>query len=112
MLFAGSVTILSFILRVWELPYEQDLVNSATKSNSNNLQDYGSAVWLTVITMTTVGYGDIYPHTVGGQFTAIIIAIWGTFVISLLILITSQVFDHTETERQAVLYIIQRRAAE
>jgi voltage-gated potassium channel len=93
------VSILSYILRLWELPYEQDMVNSATRANSNNLQDYGSSIWLTCITMTTVGYGDIYPHTIGGQITAIVIALWGTFVISLLIMITSNVFEHTETER-------------
>ena len=98
-LFVSSVSILSYILRLWELPYEQDMVNSATRKNSNNLQDYGSSIWLTCITMTTVGYGDIYPHTIGGQITAIVIALWGTFVISLLIMITSNVFEHTETER-------------
>lgn len=106
MLFAGSVTVLAYILRIWELPFEQNLVNSATAGFRNNLQDYGSSLWLTVITMTTVGYGDIFPHTVGGQITAIFIALWGTFVISLLIMITAQVFDHTEQELQAVLYII------
>ena len=88
-LFIFSVSFLAFILRVWELPYDQNLDNSATIGFRNNLQDYGSSVWLTVITMTTVGYGDIYPRTVGGQITAIFIAIWGTFVISLLIMITS-----------------------
>jgi voltage-gated potassium channel len=71
------------------LPYEQNKINEATDPYKTNLTDYGSAIWLTVITMTTVGYGDIFPHTVGGQITAIIIAIWGTFCISLLIMITS-----------------------
>jgi len=45
-------------MRVFELPFEQN--NDKTTANTN-LQDYGSAIWLTVITMTTVGYGDIYP---------------------------------------------------
>jgi hypothetical protein len=42
--------------------------------------------------MTTVGYGDIFPHTCGGQITAMIIAIWGAFVISLLIMVTADIF--------------------
>jgi len=42
--------------------------------------------------MTTVGYGDILPHTIGGQITAMTIAIWGSFVISLLIMITADIF--------------------
>ena len=110
-LFVFSVSVLAYILRLWELPYDQNLLNNATSGSRNNLQDYGSAIWLTVITMTTVGYGDIYPHTVGGQLTAIFIAIWGTFVISLLIMITSQVFDFTDAEQGAVLTIIKQRAA-
>lgn len=110
-LFTFSVSIMAYILRIWELPYEQNLANKATSGARNNLQDYGSAIWLTVITMTTVGYGDIMPHTVCGQITAIFIALWGTFVISLLIMITSEVFDLSEDENKAVLYIIQRRQA-
>jgi len=96
-LFTGSVTFLAYIIRIWELPYEQNAVDKSIVDNfKHNLQDYGSAVWLTCITMTTVGYGDIFPHTIGGQITAIFIALWGTFVISLLIMITSQVFDLTD----------------
>jgi hypothetical protein len=99
-LFFISVTLLSFILRVFELPFEQN-----KRIDEQNLADYGSSVWLTVITMTTVGYGDIYPQTIGGQITAIVIAIWGAFVISLLIMVTSDVFNFNKKENQAVTYI-------
>ena len=80
-LFFCSVATFSFVLRVVELPFEQH-------HDKDNLIDYGSSIWLTVITMTTVGYGDIFPHTIFGQITAIFTALWGTFVISLLIMVT------------------------
>lgn len=36
-----------------------------------------SAMWWSVITMTTVGYGDAYPVTIAGKFLASIIAVFG-----------------------------------
>ena len=97
-----STMLLAFILRVFELPFEQ---NKKEVQFKDNLTDYGSAIWLTVITMTTVGYGDIFPHTIGGQITAMIIAIWGAFIISLLIMVTSDIFQFNPKEEQAVRYI-------
>ncbi|RQM28429.1 hypothetical protein B5M09_011928, partial [Aphanomyces astaci] len=35
---------------------------------------YGNAVWLTVVTMATVGYGDKVPVTVAGQVVMIVFA--------------------------------------
>jgi len=107
-LFVFSVGLLSFILRVFELPLEQ---NTNSNIGSSNLKDYPSAIWLTVITMTTVGYGDICPQTAGGQVTGIIIALWGAFVISLLIMVTADVFEFSPKEQQAVFYIKQSRSA-
>ena len=83
-LFSVSILILAQILRIFELPYEYN-----SQVGTNDLHDFGSAIWLIVITSTTVGYGDIYPHTIGGQFTCIIAAFWGTFIVSLLVLIIS-----------------------
>ena len=105
-LFLFSVIILSFILRVFELPYEQNKAKANT-----DLTDFPSAIWLTVITLTTVGYGDICPQTIGGQITCCVIALWGSFVVSLLVMVTCEIFEFDEQERQAVFHIKLRTAA-
>lgn len=39
--------------------------------------DIPSTMWWAIITLTTVGYGDVYPATVAGKFFAAVIAILG-----------------------------------
>ncbi|MFZ5647072.1 MAG: potassium channel family protein [Bacillota bacterium] len=35
------------------------------------------SIWLTVITMASVGYGDIVPHTLAGRISAMLMVIGG-----------------------------------
>lgn len=42
-----------------------------------NINSYADAVWWTVVTTTTVGYGDISPETMLGRIIAIILMVFG-----------------------------------
>ncbi len=50
----------------------------------NILQGIGSALWWSVVTMTTVGYGDKAPRTIPGRLLAVIWMIAGVILISAL----------------------------
>lgn len=41
------------------------------------------SLWWSVVTLTTIGYGDVYPTTVGGKIVAGVIAVMGVGVIAL-----------------------------
>ena len=42
-------------------------------------------MWCIVITMTTVGFGDFYPSTHLGRMIGVMAALWGTFLVSLMV---------------------------
>ena len=42
------------------------------------------AMWWTLVTLTTLGYGDIVPMTVAGKFVATFTALMGVCVVALL----------------------------
>ena len=43
------------------------LVHFESQSADSGIRSFGSALWYMVVTLTTVGYGDKYPLTPGGQ---------------------------------------------
>ena len=49
----------------------------------DNFDNIGTALWWTIVTMTTVGYGDISPQTELGQALAAIIMILGYATIAI-----------------------------
>ena len=53
--------------------------------------EYRNALWTQLITMTTVGYGDISPVTDGGKFVEAVSAVLGIVLISLLVTITQNI---------------------
>lgn len=42
-----------------------------------NVKSFGDSLYWAVVTMATVGYGDIYPMTVGGRIVAVILIFSG-----------------------------------
>jgi voltage-gated potassium channel len=45
---------------------------------------YGDALWWGIVTLTTVGYGDITPDTTAGRFCGVVIMITGIAVLGVL----------------------------
>jgi voltage-gated potassium channel len=51
---------------------------------NRNVDSFDDALWYVIVTITTVGYGDISPTSVGGRIAGAIIMIAGVFFMSLL----------------------------
>lgn len=63
-----------------------------------SMQDYGDALWWAIVTCTTVGYGDHFPVTAGGQVVAVTLMVVGIAGISLLTASIAALFVDTDEQ--------------
>jgi voltage-gated potassium channel len=57
-------------------------------AKGSNIQTFGESVWWSVVTVTTVGYGDFFPVTPAGRVTAVFIMAIGILTLAV---VTAQV---------------------
>jgi voltage-gated potassium channel Kch len=82
-MFFGAVMILSYMIRIFERPFYRQLATDDV--NYRQLDSYFNANYWMVITMTTVGYGDITPGTWMGRLIVIIACLTGSFIMAIFI---------------------------
>jgi voltage-gated potassium channel len=62
---------------------------------------FGTAVWWAIVTLGTVGYGDVVPHTGWGRVVGSVVIIVGVTFISFLIATVTSYFVAAEEARAA-----------
>ena len=92
---------LSYETRIFERPYYSfnfggDVILFKT------FESLVSSMWFTIITMTSVGYGGIIASTPIGRFFAIVSALVGAFLLSLLVAIITDWFIMVENQQSAI----------
>jgi hypothetical protein len=92
-----SFIIFGYGLRNIELAFMQ-------KAPIKSFQDWRyiwNGFWCIVMTVLTVGYGDYYPQTHVGRLIAVVACLWGTFLISLMVVSLTNSVDFTPQEQKA-----------
>ena len=92
-----SILIFGYGLRNVEVAFMQNVT-------INKFQDWRyiwNGLWCIVITILTVGYGDYYPQTHLGRAIAVVACLWGTFLISLMVVSMTNSVDFTPQEEKA-----------
>jgi voltage-gated potassium channel len=85
--------------------------------DSNDFPSVWDGIWWAVVTMTTVGYGDLYPKNLTGRVVGIVVMLVGIGFLSVLTATVASYFVRTErspeaTEITEALARIERELAE
>lgn len=81
-IFLASVVLFAFLFRVAECQI-YDL---------SSLTMYANMAWMTVITMTSVGYGDYSPKTPFGRLIGALCVSWGVLIVSVMVVVLTNAF--------------------
>jgi hypothetical protein len=73
-------------MRIYESPFVRDLDDPILNKT------FGNMIYMVLMTIFTVGYGDIAPVTKMGRFWAFIAALWGSFLIALNVVAVTNFF--------------------
>ncbi|NQU36238.1 MAG: potassium channel family protein [Actinobacteria bacterium] len=76
----SAVIATSFILVVASLA----MLDAERNAAGANILNFGDALWWAGVTVTTVGYGDVFPVTVPGRFVAFALMVVGISMIGII----------------------------
>ena len=112
---AVSLGFCGFLVKVFEQGYTANASPTAggtQKGGNPDFEAYLDSFWLIVITMLTVGYGDLFPKTHLGRIVIIYTTLAGMVIISFLIVSLSNWTDLTPEEKKSFVLIQRREAIE
>ena len=75
------------------------------KKGINDLQNFINTFWLTLVTITSVSYGDEYPRTSFGRILIFILSFFGLVSLGIIIATISEKAEFSPNEKRAFLRI-------
>ena len=83
-----------------------------TLVDRTDFPNFGTGIWWAIVTLGTVGYGDVVPHTPWGRVVGSVVIVFGVTFISFLTAVVTSMFVSAEQQEQRRLAEERRAAAE
>jgi len=117
-LFTFTITILMVVVSAVMFYAEQTVMNFDRHSRTwlypngdySSFQSIPATFWWFIATITTVGYGDVYPHSDLGKFIASITMVGGLFVLAVPVAVFCSNFSNVWEERADQRKILTRNS--
>lgn len=90
-----------FVIQIFEKAVIHDDENTSDPFDST-----WNPMWLVILTMTTVGYGEFVPETHVGRLFTMIACFAGTFIISLITVTITQKISMNDKETNAFEFLM------
>jgi hypothetical protein len=100
------ITICAYLLRLFELPLLKHM-----PSTYYTLDAYFNAIYCTIITITTVGYGDIAPKSDLGKVVMMFAALVGALLVSLVVVMVSSSLELSRNQMKVFRQVQAQTAA-
>lgn len=72
-----------------------------TLIDRKDFPNLGIGIWWAIVTLGTVGYGDVVPHTGWGRVVGSVVIVFGVTFVSFLVAIVTSYFISAEEEEKA-----------
>lgn len=72
-----------------------------TLIDRKDFPNLGVGIWWAIVTLGTVGYGDVVPHTAWGRVVGSVVIVFGVTFVSFLVAIVTSYFIAAEEEEKA-----------
>ena len=99
---ACTIIIFGYHLRLFE--------SILTEVSGQNFSSFNNAMWNMIITLTSAGYGELYPKTSFGRIIGTMICFWGVLIISFFVVTITNMLEFTPNEARAFI-LLQRLSA-
>ena len=105
-IFFLSVGMFANMYMVFEMEY------LLTGDEQGLTQPLFTSVYIAMVTLSTIGYGDYSPQTVSGRVLIMVMAIWGSILLSLFVTVTAGLFEPSTDENNTInLVNVSRKGA-